>query len=92
MKNKDIKNINTEFELRRKLSMLDARWIRVMRIRDSRKRSREVLRLSNEIKDSLRMYEKKARTANKKDFNDTILIKVIKNLKKFLAKIGLQNV
>lgn len=88
MKNKDISNITTDSELKRKLSTLDLRWAKIMRIKDGRKRSREVLRLSQEVKTLLSIHKRVRQTANKTDNNEAFLLKVIKSLRKLLLKIG----
>lgn len=91
MKSKDISNITSDSELKLKLSAIDLRWIRIMSIKDGRRRSREILRLSQEVKSALYSHKRRRQTANKIGNNEAFLLKVIKSLKKLLLKIGSQS-
>jgi len=63
-------NIKTERELQLALKDLDRRWAAAHGIKDSRRRSKEILRLKGEVKHMLNVFKRLNRSTNLNDNND----------------------
>jgi hypothetical protein len=71
----NIDNIKTEKELQIALRELDRRWATANSIKDSRKRSKEILKLKAEVNQMMIAFKRLNGSANLKDTNGRSLCK-----------------
>ena len=80
MKKIDLSRVRTERELRIALRDLDKRWQAVIVIQDSKKRSKEILKLKQEIRYMLNEFKKREILPASEDSNINLCNRMYRNM------------
>ena len=75
-----LSEIKTERELRVALRALDGRWQTALSLQDPKRRSREILKLKQEIRYMLNEFKKRNMLHNTEDSNTNLFSKMFRNM------------